>query len=56
MALVALYPDRLQTFIDSLSGFATDQDSKREGVINSQWWNHYSVDGLESWNEIYSTI
>lgn len=56
MALVALYPDKLQTFIDSLSGFATDQDSERQGVINSQWLNHYPVDGLESWTDIYSTI
>lgn len=56
MALIALYPDKLQTFIDSLSGFATDQDSERQGVINSQWLNHYPVDGLESWTDIYSTI
>ena len=40
MALVALYPDKLQAFIDSLSGFATDQDTERQGVINSQWLNH----------------
>ena len=56
MALVALYPDKLQAFIDSLSGFATDQDTERQGVINSQWLNHYPVDGLESWTDIYSTI
>jgi len=56
MTLVKLYPDKLQAFIDSLSGFATDQDSERQGVINSQWLNHYPVDGLEGWTDTYSTI